>query len=413
MPIFKQNVKKGSSGGGAAGAGASSASQTVKQNKSFMTLDNKHQGFLKEFNHNDTVVIPQLKQRLGDLKCQLAAAEKAGRPIDERLEIRDLIDDTTQEIKTLAAKKAKYLQDNARLVFNYFENKKSIETSQTVNLLTDKNKRMQSFFKISTIDVDPSNNTISKMQQNNTLLSKYLSNVDDAMIDVTTYMIPADQCKVCTKGELIPYEEEGIVICNKCSHTFPFLIENEKPSYKETPKDVSFYAYKRVNHFKEVLAQFQAKETTQIHDDVIVKIHNQIARERLQLKDLTNETMRAILSKLGYDSKYYEHIPFIKHKLGIKPIIMSRELEDELYNDFNELQGPYFRHCPENRENFLNYNYTAFKLCERRGHYHFLKHFNKIKDPHKLIEHDNIWEKICGDLRWAFIPTDYDAYDDN
>jgi hypothetical protein len=406
MPIFKQKT---------AGAATAASSSTAKPNKSFITLDTKHQGFLKEFNNNDTVVIPQLKQTLRDLKQQLAVAEQNAASIDERLEIQDSIDDVKTQIKGLNAKKTKYLNDNARLVFNYFENKKSIETSQTVNLLTDKNKQMLSFFKISPAgeeDGNPKNTTISKMQQNNILLSKYLSNVDDSLIDIANYTVAADQCKICIRGELIPYEDEGIVICNKCSHTFPYLVENEKPSYKETPKDVSFYAYKRVNHFKEVLAQFQAKETTHIDDEIILKIDNQITRERIQRKNLTNETMRAILCKLGYDSKYYEHVPFIKHKLGIKPIIMSRELEDELYNDFNDLQMPYFRHCPENRENFLNYNYTAFKLCERRGHYHFLKHFNKIKDPHKLIEHDNIWEKICADLHWAFIPTDYDAYDD-
>ena len=32
------------------------------------------------------------------------------------------------------------------------------------------------------------------------------------------------------------------------------------------------------------------------------------------------------MKKLGYN-KYYEHIPFIKDKLGIKPPIMSAELE--------------------------------------------------------------------------------------
>ena len=60
-----------------------------------------------------------------------------------------------------------------------------------------------------------------------------------------------------------------LVICNKCGVQKQFLIEHEKPSYKEPPKEVCFYAYKRINHFREILAQFQAKETTQIPDEVI------------------------------------------------------------------------------------------------------------------------------------------------
>ena len=49
----------------------------------------------------------------------------------------------------------------------------------------------------------------------------------------------------------------------KCSISVVFrmhlVIEHEKPSYKEPPKEVCFYAYKRINHFREILAQFQAK----------------------------------------------------------------------------------------------------------------------------------------------------------
>ena len=48
-----------------------------------------------------------------------------------------------------------------------------------------------------------------------------------------------------------------------------YYIEKDKPSYKEPPKEVCFYAYKRINHFREILAQFQAKETTQIPDKII------------------------------------------------------------------------------------------------------------------------------------------------
>ena len=82
---------------------------------------------------------------------------------------------------------------------------------------------------------------------------------------------------------------------NKC------LIENEKPSYKEPPKEVCFYAYKRINHFREILAQFQAKETTMIPDDVIEKIKNQIVKERITIKQINNRKMKDILKKLGFN----------------------------------------------------------------------------------------------------------------
>ena len=194
------------------------------------------------------------------------------------------------------------------------------------------------------------------------------------------------------------------MVCNSCSRTIPYLIENEKPSYKEPPKEVCFYAYKRINHFKEILAQFQGKETTQIPPEVIENIKLQIKKERIEIDQITNIKTKEILKKLGYN-KYYEHIPFIKDKLGIKPPIMSPDLEETLCNLFIELQAPYSKYCPDNRVNFLNYYYTAYKLCELLGEKKYLEFFPMLKDKEKRIEQDAIWKKICEELDWEFIHT--------
>ena len=247
-------------------------------------------------------------------------------------------------------------------------------------------------------------NEIKVQKENNNIVQKYLSNVDDTFLDINAFVSPTDICKFCFKGELIPVEDEGILVCNSCSRSIPYLIENEKPSYKEPPKEVCFYAYKRINHFKEILAQFQGKETTQIPQEVIENIKMQIKKERTELEQITNTKTKEILKKLGYN-KYYEHIPFIKDKLGIKPPIMSQELEETLCNLFIELQAPYSKFCPNDRVNFLNYYYTAYKLCELLGENKYLPLFPLLKDREKRIEQDEIWKKICQELDWEFIPT--------
>ena len=66
------------------------------------------------------------------------------------------------------------------------------------------------------------------------------------------------------------------------------------------------------------------------------------------------ELSKDILKKLGYN-KFYEHIPYIKDKLGIKPPVMTQQLEEQLCNLFMEIQGPYAKYCPDDRVNFLNY----------------------------------------------------------
>ena len=185
---------------------------------------------------------------------------------------------------------------------------------------------------------------------------------------------------------------------------YPRGIDNERPSYKDPPKEICFYAYKRINHFREILAQFQAKETTQIPSDILENIQLQIKKERIDIGSITNKKTKEILKKFGYN-KYYEHIPFIKDKLGIKPPTMSPELEEKLCNLFIEIQRPYAKFCPDARVNFLNYYYTIYKLCELLEEDHFLPYFPMLKDREKRIEQDEIWKNICKELNWQFIPT--------
>ena len=357
--------------------------------KNTITLDNHHTEILDTIENNDNVVIPNLEKEKKHYKRLL----KKNIPIEERLNIEDKIKAIKEKIAQLNAYKKKYHLDNSSLVFEYFENKKKISEGMT------QTKVLDSFFKKKTESAD----AIETININNSV-HKYLSNINEQQFDMNNYVVPSDICTYCNKGELIPVEHEGILVCNNCSCHIPYLVESEKPSYKEPPKEVCFYAYKRINHFREILAQFQAKETTQIPNEVIDNIKSQIKKERISTDQINNKKAKEILKKLGYN-KYYEHIPFIKDKLGIKPPIMSPELEDTLCNLFMEIQGPYAKYCPDDRVNFLNYYYTVYKLCELLEKDEFLPYFPMLKDREKRIEQDEIWKKICEELNWEFIPT--------
>jgi len=375
--------------------------------KSSITLDGKHKEFLNEFSVNETDTIPSLKQENIELEERLKTKSNS-LTIEQKLDIEDRMKEIKSTIKELKLKKKDYFLNNSKYIFDYFENKKNISDSNVsatanTNTINSKTKLMNTFFKIKKDDESITNNN-NNNNNNTNIVQKYLSNIDDSFLDLNAFIFQTDICKFCNSGELIPLEDEGILICNTCFKSIPYLIENEKPSYKEPPKEVCFYAYKRINHFKEILAQFQGKETTQIPSDVIENIKIQIKKERTDVSQITNHKTKEILKKLGYN-KYYEHIPFIKDKLGIKPPVMSQELEETLCNLFIELQAPYSKFCPDDRVNFLNYYYTAYKLCELLGETYYLEFFPMLKDREKRIEQDNIWKQICAELDWEFIPT--------
>jgi len=358
-----------------------------------VTLDSKHSEFVEIFDKNDNEKIPNLKQEKTSLYEKINTESMT---LEDKLSIRDRISEINNEIKLLRLKKKDYYLSNSKHVFEYFETKKNISNMET-NAGGQKNSKIDTFFKLNT----PSD---TNQHTYNNIVKTYLSGIDQSFIDMNTFVKSSSVCEYCHAGELIPLEDEGILICNKCSRNTPYLIENEKPSYKEPPKEACFYAYKRINHFKEIIAQFQGKETTQIPLEVVENIRLQIKKERINLSHVTNIKTKDILKKLGYN-KYYEHIPFIKDKLGIKPPVMSPEFEDTLYSLFMDLQAPYSKFCPDDRVNFLNYYYTAYKLCELLGETQYLEHFPMLKDREKRIDQDNIWKQICHELNWEFIPT--------
>ena len=370
------------------------------------TLDNKHNEIIKSFKHNEEVVIPKYLKQIEKLELMLNKSKN-------KLEILDNINKYKNIIKSLKAKEKNYYLNNSKYIFDYFENKKNISANDTLEN-SDKNNIVKQFFSLNICDesnnaiINEINNTKIKDENfvkinNNNFIDKYFNNIDSKYLNYDKFIYPSDICSVCKRGEMVYVESEGMSICSNCSNSIKYLIEIDKPSYKEPPKEVCFYAYKRINHLKEILAQFQAKESTNIPDEVFENIKNQIKKERISLNDLTNKKTKEILKNLGYN-KYYEHIPFIKDKLGIRPPIMSAELEETLCNLFMELQKPYSKYCPKDRVNFLNYYYTLYKLCELLNERSFLPYFPMLKDREKRIEQDQIWKKICEDLGWKFIP---------
>ena len=343
-----------------------------------LMLDKKHSDFIEQFNIDNKITIPKFQHEISLLKQsnQKDAIEQIGM--------------LNQQISKLQQKQINYYLDNSKYIFGYFEEKKKISECKTHI------KTLNQFFNIEkpTEEYNCNNYTL-----------QYLKNIHEPTPSqhvVENVFI----CKECSTGEMIQLDYEGVLICNNsnCANQIMYLVEHEKTSYKEPPKEVCFYAYKRINHFREILAQFQAKESTQIPDEIIKNIKKQIKKERINIETITNKKAKEILKKFGYN-KYYEHIPFIKDKLGIKPPIMTPELEDKLCSLFMEIQRPYAKYCPDDRVNFLNYYYTIYKLCELLDETKFLPYFPMLKDREKQIEQDEIWKKICKELNWEFVPT--------
>ena len=367
--------------------------------KQVNTLDEKHSEMLNSFDEIENNQIPMLIEKKRDIRKKL----KIVKTIEEEMDLKDNFQEIQKEIKKLKNEKKNYLLDNSKYIFDYFEQKKDISTGggkQNTNIL-------HSFFKIKAITEDSENLNSDRYQQSKSTYQNYWKNVNNEIINIQDFIISCDVCDACRNGELISQEEEGILICNNpaCGKFITYIVDTSKPSNKEPPNEVSYTAYIRLNHFKEILSQFQAKETTQIPQAVIEAISARIKKERIKdYKELNYDKMREILRKLGLN-KYFEHIQYINSIFGIKPPIMNEELHETLCVLFIEIQKPWATHCPINRTNFFNYTYTLYQLCVLLDQTQYLPYIPMMKDREKQLEQDMIWKLVCADLDWVFFPT--------
>ena len=213
-------------------------------------------------------------------------------------------------------------------------------------------------------------------------------------------------CKYCVDSHLVIEPHTATAICQECGVSIPYQDETTNPEFRDGVQIISPYAYKRINHFKEWLAQLQAKETTEIPDIIFNSILIELKKRRISdPKKVTSTLVRNILKSLRYN-KFYEHIPTIIQRItGRHAPSLSTELEAHLVTMFREIQEPFAKHVKlvaPDRKNFLSYSYTLNKMCELLGETDLLQYFPLLKSREKNYVQDKIWKGICADLGWQF-----------
>jgi hypothetical protein len=300
-----------------------------------------------------------------------------------------------------------YYENTSSILFNYYE---MLEKQSSVNSSSNnkyKNKSILESFNITLPKED-----IIKEDDDDKIVEK--SDLVDQYLSITNkYYIKKmdnnyDNIEICHKCNipLICLQHDAIMICNNCGYQELLLVEQNRPILKQNTKDTSHFSYKRINHFREWCNQVQGKESTDIPNDIFEKILNEIKKEKIMdTKRITYSKMREILKRLRIN-KYYEHINYIINRInGIPTPQFSAELEEKLCSMFKDIQGPFLKHCPKDRKNFLSYSYVLYKFFQILGLNEYLKFFPLLKSREKLYVQDQIWKKICEDLNYKIIPS--------
>ena len=308
---------------------------------------------------------------------------------DSRTTVGDLNNRILQDLHGYDDETAQYLLDVTYILHDWsFDNKKGEANTNFIRCLRKKN---DSFWKV----LSP---------KTKTLISELSDSIEH--LDFNHRKIFSSQCEECGSIYKVTDSKSCTEICTKCGLSVYIPLHAQAGVYSDTITPTTYFAYKRVNHFKEWLAQVQGKTNTDI-TVAMNAVKQEIQKERnvVNTSNITPSKIRAYLKKhkLG---KYYEHVNRIHAVItGLSAPILTIEVEERLTSMFKLIQIPFDKHCPKTRNNFLSYSYTLNKMCQILHLDALLMYFPLLKSREKLHAQDSIWKNICSDVGWTFYPS--------
>ena len=268
---------------------------------------------------------------------------------------------------------------------------------------------------------DTSNNNKNNKSNKNNNEEDNIINEDKEKEKQTKYMINNLYYNVMDKEELITNDkfclcdkcncelninpDTGEAICENCGLVQYRIVNSKLPTYKNNNIEKNNYPYKKFNHFVDCLNKIQGKETITIDDNILNDITINIKKHNIDLNDIRVKDMREILKEMKL-ARYYNDIAFIISKItGKQPPTLKKETEEYLKNLFKDIEISFEKNKNPNRTNFPSYHYILHKMFEYLKLYNFLEYAPLPLDNEKILIQDELWKKICEDIKWTFIPS--------
>lgn len=361
----------------------SRVSKKVPHEDSRMTLTAVHEKKIKDF-ENYYKTLPEKQELLNMYKVKLRSLRNLF--TNEAFVIKKEIGALEKEIESMTNKTelTEYLL-KAMYYLDEYKNSSFVQTEEPENSDSEKH-----------IEIKSNRGQISKNYLQNCIGNGSYKPTENDQNNL-----------ICCNVQRIINYKEAFAVCSECGSTVTYQDNDLSNEFSEEIEVLSQFSYKRINHFKEWMSMLLARESCSPPDEVIDILLLELKKERIKDKSkVTHTKIRGYLKKNGLN-KMYEHIPAIIYKIcGTSPPEISRELENQLIKMFEEMEFVYEKYKPPGRKNFLSYGYCIFKMCQLLGQEDILKdHLFLIKSREKLYDQDKIFEKICKELGWKYIPT--------
>jgi hypothetical protein len=235
------------------------------------------------------------------------------------------------------------------------------------------------------------------------MLAEYLT-LTDGSVGLPELEVE-DGCPLCNIP-LIVVDKKAQATCTRCGFSRQYLESTTANVQYNSDMEFSSFSYKRVNHFNDWMAVIQARESTEVTDEIMEKVMDELhARRFTSVTDINIPLIKEILKKLKLRNAYENTTQIVCRLTGKPPPRLHPHLEECCRIMFIQIQPSFEKH-KHSRKNFLSYSYTLFKFLQLLGVEDVpMLHFTLLKGRDKLEKQDQIFKKICGDLDWEFIPS--------
>jgi hypothetical protein len=253
----------------------------------------------------------------------------------------------------------------------------------------------------------PKDDVKSEKQATSGVMKDFIHDIENIPLEVKP--MPNEICDECD-DVMVLESRSSTLICPCCGNWKHYL--DATSSHMAYGEEVEFtaFAYLRMNHYNERLTYSQAKESTRISDEDIQKIMERIIEHRISdVEKITMEVTYNIMKELKMRHIYKQNAQLWCRITSKPPKRMSPEQEEQLRSMFRAVNRLWPKYKPEERKNFLSYNYLLFKFCQLLGMDEFCGLYKLLKGERKLGRQDEIFKQICEDpeLQWEFIPSQY------
>lgn len=226
----------------------SSSSNAVSSKTNKKTLDTQHTHKLYEFQAR-TEKLSSLKQQYNALLEKVRELEEKRRDtslsaseIDALINLQDEKDTVRKTIDGLENNddEVDYLVNTANILFKYYD---ILEKGNADDAVKPKIENSILKWLAKKEDDNPKQEDVVK-EDRAALLERYMSLTEENFIKPDNITSEC-QCQNCGSINMNVLLNDGIMYCNECSCVEYIIVDHDRPSYKDPPKEISYFAYKR------------------------------------------------------------------------------------------------------------------------------------------------------------------------